>query len=86
MDANFRSKLKERGISGDTELGAGWAYFVHNQHYQDELSKHSEVIEVGLLRFTCYAHIYSFIRRKAHASQRTRPLHAPRHGSTKDIQ
>ena len=32
VDANFRLKLKNRGIK-DPELGSGWSYFVENSAY-----------------------------------------------------
>ncbi|TDL13597.1 hypothetical protein BD410DRAFT_735152, partial [Rickenella mellea] len=36
VDANFRLKLKDRGIK-DPELGSGWAYFVEKNKYQEVL-------------------------------------------------
>ncbi|TDL16540.1 hypothetical protein BD410DRAFT_816721 [Rickenella mellea] len=36
VDANFRLKLKDRGIK-DPELGSGWAYFVETKKYQEVL-------------------------------------------------
>ena len=46
-DANFRLKRKEKGTREDPELAPGWAYFVEDSAYQEELSKHQDVIEVG---------------------------------------
>ena len=46
MDANFRLKLKDRGVKGDSELGPGWAYFVNNTAYMSELKNHADIIEV----------------------------------------
>lgn len=45
IDANFRLKLKERGVS-DPEFGPGWAYFVNDEHYKAEIVKHPQPIEV----------------------------------------
>lgn len=46
IDANFRLKLKDRGVQGDDELGSGWAYFVQHDLYKEEIPKHTETIEV----------------------------------------
>ena len=46
IDANFRLKLKERGVKQDVDLGAGWAYFVNDRLYREELVKHTDFIEV----------------------------------------
>ncbi|KZT35076.1 hypothetical protein SISSUDRAFT_991001, partial [Sistotremastrum suecicum HHB10207 ss-3] len=43
IDANFRLKLKDRGISKDPELGSGWAYFVEHQSYLEEIKKRQDV-------------------------------------------
>ena len=45
IDANFRLKLKERSIT-DPEFGPGWAYFVNDEVYKAEISKHPQPIEV----------------------------------------
>ena len=39
MDANFRLKLKSRGIQ-DPELGSGLAYFVNNEKFVKHLQNH----------------------------------------------
>ncbi|TDL14508.1 hypothetical protein BD410DRAFT_733990, partial [Rickenella mellea] len=39
MDANFRLKLKERGIR-DEPLGDGWAYFVPSRPFKEHLSNY----------------------------------------------
>lgn len=44
-DANFRLKLKERGIV-DPEFGPGWAYFVNDSAYKAEIKKHKQPVEV----------------------------------------
>ena len=45
LDANFRLKLKDRGLV-DPEFGPGWAYFVNEEKYKEEIAKHTDVIEV----------------------------------------
>ena len=47
IDANFRLKLKSRGIK-DPELGAGLAYFVDPVKFQAHLHNHAREEEVGL--------------------------------------
>ena len=49
MDANFRLKLKERGVT-DPEFGPGWAYFVNDEVYKAEIIKHPQPIEVSIKR------------------------------------
>ena len=39
MDANFRLKLKSRGIQ-DPELGSGLTYFVNNEKFDSHLQNH----------------------------------------------
>lgn len=46
IDANFRLKLKDRGIK-DPELGSGWAYFVETDPYMGHLDTCEEQAEVG---------------------------------------
>lgn len=41
MDANFRLKLKSRGIQ-DPELGSGLAYFVNDAKFEAHLRDHVE--------------------------------------------
>lgn len=61
VDANFRLKLKRRGIE-DLEIGSGWAYFVENRRYSEHVSKYKAVeTEVSLVKhFTIhFAHALS---------------------------
>ena len=46
IDANFRLKLKTRGIK-DPELGSGLAYFVETTKFQNHLKSHSHEGEVS---------------------------------------
>ena len=55
IDANFRLKLKERGIKQDVDLGAGWAYFVNDRLYREELVKHTDFIEVRAMSTPMFA-------------------------------
>lgn len=48
IDANFRLKLKNRGIH-DPELGSGWSYFVETTEYEKHLRTHFEEGEVPCL-------------------------------------
>jgi hypothetical protein len=45
VDANFRLKLKNRGIN-DPELGSGWSYFVENSAYTHHIKENSHEEEV----------------------------------------
>ena len=47
IDANFRLKLKTRGIK-DPELGSGLAYFVEADKFQKHLKDHTHEAEVSL--------------------------------------
>ena len=47
MDANFRMKLKDKGILNDPLLGDGWAHWVTSAPYQDYLKKYGSQVEVG---------------------------------------
>ena len=47
IDANFRLKLKDHNVI-DPELGPGWAYFVNEEKYQEEIKKHPQPKEVCL--------------------------------------
>ena len=47
IDANFRLKLKTRGIK-DPELGSGLSYFVDNIKFQEHLKNHTHEDEVRL--------------------------------------
>ena len=46
IDANFRLKLKSRGIK-DPELGSGLAYFVDTVKFQEHLKEHTHQGEVS---------------------------------------
>jgi hypothetical protein len=46
IDANFRLKLKARGIK-DPELGSGLAYFVDTVKFQQHLKQHVDEQEVS---------------------------------------
>lgn len=37
IDANFRLKSKDRGVSNDPPLGPGWAYLVDPIPYHEQL-------------------------------------------------
>lgn len=41
IDANFRLKLKARGVN-DPELGSGWAYFVGQTEYAQHLNTYED--------------------------------------------
>lgn len=45
-DANFRLKLKNRGIK-DPELGSGWAYFVESTAYETHIRNSTDGDEVS---------------------------------------
>lgn len=63
IDANFRLKLKERGVT-DPELGPGWAYFVNDKKYKAEIIKHPQPIEVSR-NFHSSLSVLTFHDRKA---------------------
>ena len=46
IDANFRLKMKDRGIKNDKPLGPGWAYMVDDAKLREEVPKHRQPIEV----------------------------------------
>jgi hypothetical protein len=48
VDANFRLKLKSRGIR-DPEVGSGWSYFVGNEKYSKHISQKTVDVEVSPL-------------------------------------
>lgn len=50
IDANFRLKLKARGVI-DPEFGSGWSYFVDDEKYKAEIAKHPQPIEVRIFDF-----------------------------------
>jgi hypothetical protein len=45
-DANFRLKLKARGIE-DPELGSGWAYFVEESEYAAHIKRNMKDKDVS---------------------------------------
>ncbi|TDL13469.1 hypothetical protein BD410DRAFT_846920 [Rickenella mellea] len=54
IDANFRLKLKDRGIK-DPELGSGWAYFVETDPYMGHLDTCEEQAEIN----TCDSNLHA---------------------------
>lgn len=48
VDANFRLKLKARGIR-DPEIGSGWTYFVEQLEYEKHVRKHWDEKDVRSL-------------------------------------
>ena len=52
VDANFRMKLKKRGIN-DPEIGSGWSYFVEKGRYNDHVSRKTVEKEVSPFRHHC---------------------------------
>jgi hypothetical protein len=53
VDANFRLKLKNRGIN-DPEIGSGWSYFVESKQYNKHISQATlNEPEVNLPKKTC---------------------------------
>lgn len=55
MDANFRLKLRDRGIKNDNALGPGWAYFVENDEYQKIMSTFGDQKEVCFMSLSACA-------------------------------
>ena len=51
MDANFRLKLKRRGIN-DPEVGSGWSYFVESAAYGEHISRATVEKEVSLFELS----------------------------------
>lgn len=45
VDANFRLKLKAKGIKDDA-LNEGWAYFVEDKKYKEHIAKYTHQEEV----------------------------------------
>ena len=41
VDANFKLKLKEKGIP-DAHLGSGWAYYVEDSKFKSYLNEHAD--------------------------------------------
>ena len=54
IDANFRLKLKSRGIK-DPELGSGLAYFVNAAKFEAHLGHHHDEGNVSCFYFFCCA-------------------------------
>src|ERR1700730_4513596 len=46
IDANFRLKLKEKGILNDPSLGDGWAHWVSSKPYHEYVRKYGHQVEV----------------------------------------
>lgn len=55
IDANFRLKLKSRGI-GDPELGTGLAYFVDTTKFQKHLKNHVDEEDVSQMCLSDFKH------------------------------
>lgn len=49
IDANFKMKLKDRGIMNDPALGQGWSQFVPAVPYHGHLKKYGHQVEVMLV-------------------------------------
>lgn len=47
VDANFRMKLKDKGILNDPPLGDGWAHWVTWAPYLEYIKKYGHQIEVS---------------------------------------
>ena len=52
IDANFRLKLKEKGILNDPALGDGWAHWVQDPPYRAYIKKYGHQVEVCLV-YSC---------------------------------
>ena len=52
IDANFRLKLKSRGIK-DPELGSGLAYFVNTAKFEAHLKNHTNEDDVSTYDSSC---------------------------------
>jgi hypothetical protein len=46
IDANFRLKLKEKGIKDDPALGDGWAHWVSSKPYHAYIKEYGYQVEV----------------------------------------
>ncbi len=51
IDANFKLRLKDRGIHSDVRLGSGWSYYVDSIKYSSTMSSFGNEIDVRFLRF-----------------------------------
>lgn len=47
IDANYRLKLKEKGLVADKPLGDGWGHFVQTAPYRAYVKKYGDYVEVG---------------------------------------
>lgn len=56
VDANFRLKLKNRGIS-DPETGSGWSYFVESKEYIKHITQNTVETEVSPFMFFIFTGI-----------------------------
>jgi hypothetical protein len=65
IDANFRLKLKTRGIK-DPELGSGLAYFVNTMKFEEHLKSRIDEDEVSISN--------SFCQTKGLRPKRSRPV------------
>lgn len=65
IDANFRLKSKDRGISDDEPLGPGWAYRVEEKAYKAEikLEKHNVEPEVSVNCLTFFDQHWSLAQK-----------------------
>lgn len=46
IDANFRLKLKDRGLQADPPLGDGWGHIVKSEPYKMYTDKYGSQVEV----------------------------------------
>jgi len=46
-DANYKMKLKEKGIENDPPLGDGWGHFAPTGPYNDYVKQYGHQIEVS---------------------------------------
>lgn len=47
VDANFRAKLKDRGLT-DCELGSGWSYYVEQTKFKAHVATIGNQTDVSL--------------------------------------
>jgi hypothetical protein len=60
IDANFRLKLKEKGILDDPALGDGWAHWVFSKPYHEHIKKYGYQVEVQCPSFILLAPYLTF--------------------------
>lgn len=46
IDANFRLKLKDKGLKDDPPLGDGWSHMVKTKPYQAYINEYGYQVEV----------------------------------------